>query len=273
MAGFPDDEISGWAPVIEALKDDYFLISVCFPGNEKNGKPRPWGYNFDEVVDMLDRTIESIRPLKPFTLVTHDWGAVIGYLYENKYSHKVQRMVALDIGLNVLPRFRLFFYQLWLGVTYIISQFFGRYIAAIPFFVLFGLFIIFPFLGPLGKRGDAPKRPWSDLHAEMCYPYYYIWKHIFKQPLKDIITLNDNLLYWKMPKCPILFLYGRQKNVMFHGPKFLTDISEKFLQDSCSKSLELDAGHWLMHQQTQKLIEEMKSFFLANERKSKKISQ
>ena len=31
LAGYPDDELSGWAPLIDLLKHKYQIISVCFP--------------------------------------------------------------------------------------------------------------------------------------------------------------------------------------------------------------------------------------------------
>lgn len=224
VSGFPDDEISGnlypipinilisplwlgWSPIIESLKNEYFLVSVCFPGNEKNGKPKPWGYTVSEIVDMLDTTLNSIPEVtEPFTLITHDWGAVIGYLYENRYPNKVTRMVAMDIGLNLEPQLRILFYQLWFAATYVITQIFGMFIGKIPFWTIFILFEIFPFLSPLGMKGDAPKRPRGELRPDMCYPYYQIWKHLFSQKLSDLISMSDKLYFWGMPSCPILFL-------------------------------------------------------------------
>ena len=31
LAGFPDDELSGWAPLIDLLKHKYQIIALCFP--------------------------------------------------------------------------------------------------------------------------------------------------------------------------------------------------------------------------------------------------
>jgi pimeloyl-ACP methyl ester carboxylesterase len=30
--------------------------------------------------------------------VVHDWGAFIGYKYENRFPEKVKRMIAIDVG-------------------------------------------------------------------------------------------------------------------------------------------------------------------------------
>lgn len=158
---------------------------------------------------MLEETLNTIPEVtEPYTLVTHDWGAVIGYLYENKYPTKVSRMIALDIGMNIEPQFQIFLYQLWFAVTYIITQIFGLFVGKIPFWTLFILFKIIPILNPLGMKGDTPKRPRHELRPDMCYPYYHIWKHLLSQKLTDLITLSENLYFWKMPTCPLLFLVG-----------------------------------------------------------------
>lgn len=31
LAGYPDDELSGWAPLIDLLKHKYQIIAICFP--------------------------------------------------------------------------------------------------------------------------------------------------------------------------------------------------------------------------------------------------
>jgi pimeloyl-ACP methyl ester carboxylesterase len=214
--------------MIEAMKDEYFLVSVCFPGNEKNGKPKAWGYTIPEIVEMLENTINSLPNVtQPFTIISHDWGAAVGYLYENRYPHKVRRMVALDIGLNIEPQFRIFLYQLWFAATYIVTQLFGLFIGKIPFWTIFILFEIFPFLSPLGLKGDAPKRPRSDLRPDMCYPYYQIWKHVLSQKLSDIIALSDKLFYWGMPTCPLLFLVCFLLNIFGPSPLSCTAVRKE----------------------------------------------
>lgn len=156
---------------------------------------------------MLEITLNSInKSTQKYTLITHDWGAIIGYIYENRYPNKVIKMIALDIGLNVEPRFRIFLYQTWYAICYIISQLFGRFIASIPFFTLLILFKIFPFLSPLGMDGDTPRRKISELHPEMCYPYYYLWKYLIENHFFKLLTLGDIPVFWKMPSCPLLFM-------------------------------------------------------------------
>lgn len=49
---------------------------------------------------------------------------------------------------------------------------------------------------------------------------------------------------------------------MFHGKKFLEDIKKKSLNDSLSRYVELNSGHWMMYQQLDTLVFEINSFIL-----------
>ena len=50
----------------------------------------------------LQAVIEGLGP-GPVILVTHDWGAYIGYLYEKKYPARVKTMIAMDVGGHFQP--------------------------------------------------------------------------------------------------------------------------------------------------------------------------
>lgn len=49
---------------------------------------------------------------------------------------------------------------------------------------------------------------------------------------------------------------------MFHGKKFLEDIKMKSQNDSLSRYVEVNSGHWMMYQQLDTIIFEMKSFMM-----------
>jgi hypothetical protein len=53
---------------------------------------------------------------------------------------------------------------------------------------------------------------------------------------------------------------------MFHGPKFLENITKKGNQDQCSKYVAIDAGHWMMHQNLEAVLAEMKLFVMSSEK-------
>lgn len=48
LAGFPDDQLSAFGPLIDKLKSNHRILTLCFPDFDiKHGsqqlKPRPWG--------------------------------------------------------------------------------------------------------------------------------------------------------------------------------------------------------------------------------------
>lgn len=45
------------------------------------------------------------------------------------------------------------------------------------------------------------------------------------------------------PHCPILFLYGAKKKLMFHDPKWAEALNKR---DDGSKSIPIESGHWVM---------------------------
>jgi pimeloyl-ACP methyl ester carboxylesterase len=47
------------------------------------------------------------------------------------------------------------------------------------------------------------------------------------------------------PACPVLFLYGRRKPVMFHTKAWLEELQKR----NGSRVVEFDTGHWVMLQQ------------------------
>jgi S-adenosylmethionine:diacylglycerol 3-amino-3-carboxypropyl transferase len=53
---------------------------------------------------------------------------------------------------------------------------------------------------------------------------------------------------------------------MFHGRKFLENITKKSVQDQCSKYVAIDAGHWMMHQNLEAVMTEIKAFMMSSEK-------
>ena len=110
VAGFPDDNISAYGQEnIDHFSKFYYVISLCLPGYAKKAG-RPWGYDFDELVKMMNDTIEhvftsasvsrtGVSSIKIY-LIGHDWGAYLAQLYENKYPEKIIKMCLLDVAVS-----------------------------------------------------------------------------------------------------------------------------------------------------------------------------
>lgn len=122
LSGWPDDMVSAWSPMFNTFKQDYCCITLCLPdfNNASANHRKPWGYSFEDLVARLQFTIDKLVPAnKQITLCVHDWGAIIGMLYENKFPDRVNKMVIVDVGLMLtgLPPIRevviIVIYQWW----------------------------------------------------------------------------------------------------------------------------------------------------------------
>ena len=215
IAGFPDDEVSSSAPIITILskKQNCRLICLCMPDlNSTLIDPKPWGYELKEVLHMIHSTIAVHVPDEKtkVSLIIHDWGAFFGYAFQNHYPERVERIVALDIGLigglssmnpSHIPLVLL--YQWWFAIAYFISQAFSKTLGEF----LFKSFNLLPkFLQPCPF--DVPPRPRSEIKVHMCYPYYHFWK--------SYLFDRSKLLVGKFPSCPLLFMVCYSLNEMLY---------------------------------------------------------
>jgi pimeloyl-ACP methyl ester carboxylesterase len=223
--GWPDDA-SLWRKQVEALGDTFRCVLVTLPNfgaeSEQSG-----GCDFPELVDRLAATIRRVQPEGKVSLVTHDWGAYIGYMLEQKYPERFERMTAMDVGGHLQP--------IGLKASLMII---GYQWSLVACWLVGGL------IPPLGKsmtRGVArvvgvPARQRANLRSRYNYPYFYFWR--------------GSLLPWKRnsvlgryrPKCPVLYLFGERKPLMFHSRKWL-----RIVADSGGGARGIaGAGHWFM---------------------------
>jgi hypothetical protein len=128
-----------------------------------------------------------------------DWGAALGYMYENKYTDKVGKMIAVDVGLNIDITWRLVLYQSVLAFVYLSSQLLGSAVGTVV--LAFYTFVMkcFPFLGPLNCDADVR---YYNSHCKptvnMTYPYFYLYKSILTGNMKKMLS--------RFPSCPFLFM-------------------------------------------------------------------
>ena len=224
--GWPDD-YRLWQQQVDALKSRFRCVLVTLP-NFGELADKPGGYNFPTLVDMLDRTIERVQgDAGPVALVTHDWGAYIGYMFDQARPDKVRKMVALDIGAHVQPatmKEALFMmgYQWTLIGCWLIG-------GVLP---PAGNWLSRKFAGALG----VPQPQASRVHSRSNYPYFYLWSAVL------IPWLRKNLLQRYTPQCPILFIYGGNKPLMFHSERWL-----KIVEQTSGRNERIEgAGHWFM---------------------------
>ena len=122
---------------------------------------------------------------------------------------------------------------LW-GAAYTLSQLIHKHVGALAFGIYF---LLMPkSLRPTSFAGIP--RPKNEITVELCWPYYQFWR-------LALTTKDRKSLAPKPVGCPILFLYGSDKNVMFHNSTFLRDIDSR--TDGRSRHLAIEGGgHWLV---------------------------
>jgi len=224
--GWPDDA-SLWRRQVAALQDDYRCIRIILP-NFGRRAVRRGGMAFPELVAALAATIREVQTGgKPVTLITHDWGAYLGYLLEQANPDMIESMVALDIGGHVSPNKP--------GEALFIL---GYQWTLILFWLVGGLA---PPLGDwLTRRFAAalgvPARQARTARSRQNYLYFYLWRALL------LPWWRGQLLTRYQPKRPVLFLWGLKKPVMFHSDHWLATVRKS---GGCAKGIG-NAGHWLM---------------------------
>ena len=249
LAGFPDNETSGWSVLLEHFQlpkySDYRVICLCLPDFEDApvAPPRPWGYTLPEILALIDATITHLVPDKrcKVTLAIHDWGAYYGLMYENAFPARVERVLCFDVAAGISkgksqhfnPYFIVMLYQLWWATAYWLSQAVHASVGKVVF-LLYGL-LVPAWLRPTSFH-KIP-RPAEHISVRLCYPYFQFWRLAFS-------TKDRKSLAPKPVTCPILFLYGTDKNVFFHTRRFLADIDAR---TDGSRWLAIEgASHWLV---------------------------
>lgn len=252
LHGYPDDS-SMWDLQVAYFEKRFRCLRPELP-NFGDRVEDPAGYDFESVIRQLGDALGAHSPkLKgPLTLVVHDWGAVYGYLFAERYPERVKRLVALDVGAaikkqpNPIGYLMVPAYQLTLASAFLISR-----VPAIGPFV--GNLLtkgILAGLGLFGSQYSGPTRR-TPLSPALNYPYYYFWKGVLTGQLP---------LSMKLPDIPFFFAYGTRglkKVMMFHDEAWLKKVSQK----ATNKVVAFEqSSHWLMRDEPEKLNREIESF-------------
>jgi cis-3-alkyl-4-acyloxetan-2-one decarboxylase len=219
--GWPDTHRL-WDGQVAALRDRYRCIRFTLPGFDLAGDGR--ACSLDEVVATLRAIVEEAAGGKA-TLLLHDWGCFYGYQFALRHPELVERIVGVDIGdagsrrhlaqIGIGGRLAVMAYQLWLALAWKLG-------------------------GPVGNamaRGMArllrcPTQSRS-IGWQMGYPYAVVWL--------GAAGGVRGLRVFK-PHCPMLFLYGERKPLMFHSRAW----AEELAADPRHRVLAFQTGHWIM---------------------------
>ena len=223
--GWPDNA-SLWREQVNALETQFRCICLTLP-NFGDRTVKAGGFDFPQLIEQVVATIRAEQAEGPVRLVTHDWGAYLGYLLDQTHPGLVGRMAAFDVGAhmgktNLKTKLMIIGYQWALIVCWLIGG-------------------LVPPLGGWLSRGvgrviGVPARQRSNLRSRYNYPYFYLWRGLL------LPSYRGRLLHRYRPGCPLLFQYGKRKPMMFHSEKWL-----QIVEDSGGRAYGVEgAGHWLM---------------------------
>ena len=183
------------------------------------------GADLPELVARLHASLDAIG-CERVVLVAHDWGAVLGYLYEAAHPERVDRVVAFDVGGHFAPRtprdaLYVVAYQWWLIAAFFVGK-------------------LLPPLGDamtrwMARQARAP-RP-DQARSRANYLYYWVW-------LSMLLPGRRPALSRYRPTRPVLFLYGERKLFMLHSLRWERALPER--GDGSKVVPVAKAGHWLM---------------------------
>jgi pimeloyl-ACP methyl ester carboxylesterase len=222
--GWPDT-YRLWDAQVAFLKSRYRCVRFTLPGFDIE-KPRR-AYSIDEIAQFLRQVVERASPGRKIILMVHDWGCLFGYQFYMRYPELVSRIVGVDVGDTKglqygLPRKQVLMimaYQRWLAYAWRIGGRLGDW---------------------MSLRMKRLLRSPSDerfVGSCMAYPYYQTWFGGYPKEMRRF-----------KPACPVLFIYGSRKPVMFHTRAWLDDLRK----DPGNRVVEFDTGHWVMLQQPER---------------------
>lgn len=219
LHGWPDTAAL-WDPQVAHFRDRFRCVRFTLPGFDVDG-PRQ-ALSLDGMVARIAAVVDAVSPHAPVTLMLHDWGAVYGYQYAMQHPQRVARIVGIDVGdiasgeflrgLGWQGKLGIVAYQGWLALAYALPRRLGDRMTR-----------------GMARRFRAPAAS-ERIGATMNHPYVAQFSGGFRG------------LQRVRPACPMLFVYGTRKPVMFHAEAWAARIAAA----PGSAVLALAAGHWVM---------------------------
>lgn len=231
LHGWPDTPAL-WDETVAGLRDGYCCVRFALPGFDLGQPPRP--VSVDDMCALVGAVADAVSPNEPVTLLLHDWGCFFGYEYAARHTHRVARVVGVDIGdtnsgaylktLSFKEKCLIAGYQLWLAVAWKLGG-------------------VLPGLANRMTRYMAHtigcRTPPEHIGWQMNYPYAMQWFGSYGG-LRGVARVSQVL----GPKLPTLFFFGKRKPFMFHSLRWLAALGTT---PGCLVQ-GFDAGHWLMRQ-------------------------
>lgn len=229
--GWPDT-LHVWDQTVQALSPHVRCVRFTLPGFDparasSNATEARQAYSLRDMLQCLDKVVQTASPHAPVTLLLHDWGCLFGYQYAMRHTDRVERVIGVDIGdagsryhrkemsLGVVAR--TLGYQWWLAMAWRLG----------------------------GERGDRMARwmaqklgapaPAEAINAAQGWPYAVQWLNA---------AGGFGRLRVFAPTVPMLYVYGQRKPFSFHSRNW----AERIAARPGSRVMGLPTGHWVMLQ-------------------------
>jgi len=242
--GWPDT-FRLWDSPAQSLKDRYRCVRFTLPGFDFAHTKR--AHSLDELTSTIKQIAGHVCPNQQVILMLHDWGCIFGYEFYMRNQQMVSRLIGVDVAdgrsrhnraeLGIWGMFLVLTYQMWLAFAWRIG---GR-------------------IGDSMSRGMArflrcPTDPQS-IGSQMGYPYAMAWLGTAGgfEGLQPIV-----------PQCPMLYIYGERKPVMFHSRFWI----EKLTAQPGSRVLGFRTGHWVMIEQPREFNDAVLSWLTETEKQT-----
>ena len=235
LHGYPDN-MKLWDGLVEDLKKDHLCLRISYPNFDTSRKEK-WGLNFESILEKIKELVDYVdndsKKGRKKTFVMHDFGALIGYMFDEKYPGYLSDIISLDIGLgrDYKPRIKMFiafiftiFYQVFLMMAFLIGGFAGKFMTR-------------GFLYLIKKSGYTPFND-KEIDSSFNYMYFYLVTRL----LVGIFNKKKRILNNYKRSCPMAYVFGLNKPFMFHSEKFLKSLME---EPKCEVH-GVKGGHWVM---------------------------
>lgn len=93
LHGFPEGWVS-WRPVMQRLAETHRVAVPELRGYPDNGAPRD-PFDVMTLTDDVARLIDALGLERP-TLLTHDWGGALGWIFAHRYSDRIRRLIVVN---------------------------------------------------------------------------------------------------------------------------------------------------------------------------------
>jgi epoxide hydrolase 4 len=265
LHGFP--EFGGaWDDILPRFADCFFAAAPDQRGYGRSSKPvGVEDYRAQHLAADMFALADQLAPGRPIHLVGHDWGASVAYLMAFLQPSRMARLVVLN-GVHPVPFQRALINDPEQRASSQYMRFLRRDDAA-PLLLAEGCKRTLQFLtsGFGGGRWLTPQREakyleaWQQPGAMEGMVSWYKATPLLVPEIGETVTVDP------IQRMPVEMMRVRMPHLLLWGSedKALRPASRNGLSEFCDHLTAIDiadADHWIVHQQPDRVVKEIRSF-------------